>query len=54
MATTIKTRIKNKINPQSRWNSELSDYVLLSGELAISKTQDNFKIKVGDGVTQWN
>lgn len=54
MATTIKTRIKNKINTQNKWGSELSGYVLLSGELAVAKTPDNFKIKVGDGQSEYH
>lgn len=54
MSNAINVRIKNKINPESVWSTDLSDYVLLSGELALATTEDNFKLKVGNGVAAWH
>ena len=50
----INVRIKNKINPESVWKTDLSGYVLLSGELAFAETNGNFKIKVGNGISAFN
>ena len=47
----IKTRIKNKINSIQTWETTLSDYVLLNGELAIVSCETENKIKFGDGST---
>ena len=56
MSISIKTRIKNKIDTVENWNStQLSSYVLLSGEIAFEKnTSDNtVNFKVGDGQQQY-
>lgn len=57
MSTSIKTRIKNKIDTAENWSSaQLSSYVLLSGEIAFEKnTSDNtVNFKVGDGQHQYS
>ena len=50
MASTIKTRIKQRIDTSTNWAS--LNPVLLSGEIGIES--DTNKMKIGDGSTSWN
>lgn len=56
MSTSIKTRIKNKIDTTQNWKSQQrSSLVLLSGEVAFEKSTSDGTVnfKVGDGVQQY-
>lgn len=52
MSKQINSRLQNKIDTTENWES--NNPVLLDGEIGFEKSSEGIKIKVGDGVTQWN
>lgn len=52
MSKQINSRLQNKIDTTENWES--NNPVLLNGEIGLEKSAEGIKIKVGDGVTQWN
>lgn len=50
MLTNI--RIQNRIDTPSNW--ELSNPVLLSGEIGVEYSSTGYKLKIGNGATNWN